>query len=82
MKRASSPECGRWRFVLQSVEDDTRLFTTHLLDSFQLVDFIVKLEQRAGFRMRPQDVTLEHLDSVARIVSYVNQVQAREFSEP
>jgi acyl carrier protein len=50
--------------------DDTPLFSSGLVDSFTLVDLLDHLEREGGFRMRHADVTVENLDSVARILHY------------
>jgi acyl carrier protein len=54
-----------------SVEDDTPLFSSGMVDSFALVKLIVWLEDRTGIRVGPLDVTLENLDTVERMLAYV-----------
>ena len=50
----------------------TPLFSSARIDSFAMVDLIAFLEQEADFRMDPADITLDNLDSVDRIVGFVN----------
>lgn len=53
------------------VEDSTPLFSSNLVDSFSLVELIMYVEKEAGFRMSPGDVTLDNLDSIEKIVAFV-----------
>jgi acyl carrier protein len=53
-----------------ALEDATPLFSSSLLDSFSMVDLVVFLEKEGGFRMRPAEVNLDNLDSVARILAF------------
>ena len=54
------------------IAEETPLFSSGLVDSFSLATLIVELETRAGFRMEPLDITLENLDSIARILKFVS----------
>jgi len=60
------------RFGLDTagVDDDTPLFSTGILDSFSLVDLILHVESETGLRIRPSDVRLEHLDSIASVLEF------------
>jgi acyl carrier protein len=51
-------------------EDDTPLFSSGLIDSFTMVDMLVFLEQHTGVKMAPEDIDLQNLDSVARILRF------------
>lgn len=55
----------------EAVEDSTPLFSSNLVDSFSLVELIMFVEKEAGFRMNPGDVTLDNLDSIEKIVAFV-----------
>ena len=57
---------------------DTPLFSSDLVDSFALVSLLTFLEDRTGIRVRPLDVTLENMDSVARLQRYVARRQGRD----
>jgi D-alanine--poly(phosphoribitol) ligase subunit 2 len=57
--------------VEDEVKDDTLLFSTSLIDSFQMMSLIEYIEKNSGIRVPPTDVTLENLDSVSRILAYV-----------
>lgn len=56
--------------------DDTPLFSTGVVDSFALVTLMMHLEKLGGFRINPTDVTLDNLDTLGRIMAYVQKQQA------
>ena len=58
------------------IEKDTLLFSTSILDSFSMVDLIMFIEKSAGIKFRPSDVNLNNLDSIERILSYLEKRQA------
>lgn len=47
------------------------LFSTNVLDSFSMVELIAFIEKQAGIKMKPTEVTLDNLDSVAKILNFV-----------
>jgi len=53
------------------LDADTVLFSSNLLDSFALMDVIAFLEKTAEVRVRAGDVSLSNLDTVARMVRFV-----------
>ncbi|MDB5321397.1 MAG: hypothetical protein JWN40_3028 [Phycisphaerales bacterium] len=53
------------------VDDATPLFSSSLLDSFSIVELMVFIETQAGIRMDAWDVTLDNLDSIQKILDYV-----------
>lgn len=53
-----------------SIADDTKLFSTSLVDSFVMVDLLLFLEERTGGPIPTSDVNLDHLDSVGAILAY------------
>ncbi len=63
-------------FHLQTDElsDDTKLFSSGLLDSFGLVDLISFIEKEMGQSINVADVTLDHFDSIGRIMAFVGQM--------
>ncbi len=58
------------RVDLSSVDDETELFSSGMVDSFAMVDLLVFLEKHTGTKMGPEDITLENLDSVGRILAF------------
>jgi acyl carrier protein len=59
------------KVATEGIAPETPLFSTGRVDSFAMVDLIAFLEQEYRFRFDPLDITLDHLDSVARIAAYV-----------
>jgi len=68
--------------LLQFVEDrlgvdtaeldaDTPLFSSGMIDSASMVDLIVFLESEGYVKFAPDDITLDHLDSIGRILDFV-----------
>jgi methoxymalonate biosynthesis acyl carrier protein len=51
---------------------DTDLLDTGMLDSLQIVELLVQLEQRFGFRIRIDDIDLDDLRTLARIARLVS----------
>jgi len=47
------------------------LFSDGLLDSLSVASLVIYLEQAAAFQADPTDITLDNLDSVDRILAYV-----------
>lgn len=58
------------------ISDDTPIFSRGLLDSFSMIELITHLESRAGIKIGPMEVTLENLDSVERILAFVDAKRA------
>ena len=50
--------------------DDTPLFSSGLVDSFSLVELITFVEAESGIRVDAWDVTLDHFDSIDRILAF------------
>jgi acyl carrier protein len=62
--------------VEDEIAEETLLFSTSVIDSFQMMSLIEYIEKQCSFRVPPTDVTLENLDSIARILAYVARRQA------
>jgi acyl carrier protein len=52
------------------IDDETRLFSSGLLDSFSMVDLIFFIEENAKIRIKPTEVNLDNLDSIQRILNF------------
>ena len=50
---------------------DTDLLETGVLDSLQLVELLLQLEQRFGFQLKIEDIDLDDLRTLARIARLV-----------
>ena len=53
-----------------TIDDQTPLFSSGLIDSFSLVDLMTFIETEGGFKLNPADVNLENLDTVERILTF------------
>ncbi|MDM8559133.1 acyl carrier protein [Candidatus Parabeggiatoa sp. HSG14] len=56
---------------ISEIDDETLLFSTALLDSFSLVELITFIEKEANIKISPTEVNLDNLDSVSRILNFV-----------
>lgn len=59
------------------VDPSTLLFTSGIVDSFSLVSLVTFIERKCDFTVQPDDVTLDNLDSIQRIVDFAT-VRLRE----
>ena len=55
------------------IECSTALFSSGILDSFNLVDLVNFIENEAEIRISPFDMSLENLDSIDKIIEFVNR---------
>jgi acyl carrier protein len=58
-----------------TIQPDTPLFTSNLIDSFSLIDLIVFVETEMGTKIDPDDVRIENFDSVAQILQFAQSKQ-------
>ena len=56
---------------IDDIDDDTLLFTEGYLDSFSIVEVVVYLETTAEISINPSEVNLENLDSIGRMISFI-----------
>jgi acyl carrier protein len=54
-------------------EDETLLFSTSIIDSFQMMSLLAYVEKECGIKIPSDDVTFENFDSVQRIVDYLGR---------
>jgi acyl carrier protein len=54
------------------VDADTLLFSDGILDSLAVFEMTAFVEQRAGVKFASADINLDNLDSVRRVLRYVN----------
>ena len=54
------------------LDDDTALFSSGMIDSFSMVDLITAIERECKFRVAATDVSLDNLDSIGKILRFVN----------
>lgn len=67
----------KYRLGLKSYSLDatTSLFNSRLLDSVSILDLITFIESEAGVEIEPEDITLDNIDSVERIMNLVRSKQ-------
>ena len=53
------------------IDEDTPLFSSGLIDSGGMADLIVYVETEGRLSFKPEDITLDHLDTIGRILSFV-----------
>jgi len=59
-----------------SLQNDTSLFSSGLLDSFSMVDLLSFVEKLTARKFRVVDVNLDNLDSIDRIVAFIERDNA------
>lgn len=57
---------------VSAIDNDTPLFSSGLIDSFSLATLILAIEEKARVKLDPLDITLDNLDSIARILRFVS----------
>lgn len=66
---------------LEDFNSETALFSTGFLDSFQLITLVSYLESSAGIRIKPMEVNLHNLDSIDKILLFIEKKQASKCSK-
>ena len=59
---------------INGIEPETLLFSSGLVDSFSMVDLIQFIEANCETRITASDVNLNNLDSIDRIVTFVERI--------
>ena len=60
------------------VNCNTPLFSSGILDSFTLTEVITLIEDESGIKMGITDIKLENLDSINRIINFVEKQEKGE----
>ena len=60
----------------KDIEVVTPLFSSGVIDSFGLVQLITYIEDQCGLRVSANDVNLDNLDSIERILAYGARITA------
>jgi acyl carrier protein len=68
---------GKLGVDVADVDEDTPLFSSGRIDSASMVDLIVFVESEGNVKFGPDDITLDHLDSIGNILRFVADSQAR-----
>jgi acyl carrier protein len=53
------------------VDEETPLFSSGIVDSTGMVELILFVESAAEVKFSPDDITLDNLDSIGRILTFV-----------
>ena len=56
---------------LSEVTEDPELFSTGLIDSFAMIDLLLFLEKHTGSKLGPEDMDVDNLDTIGRILKFV-----------
>ena len=59
----------------QEITDDCLLFSSGIVDSFALVTLMTFLEDEADIKVAASEVTLDNMDSIGRVLSYLQSKQ-------
>ncbi|MCB1338170.1 MAG: hypothetical protein KDK10_12205 [Maritimibacter sp.] len=62
---------------MSDIDDDTKLFSSGIVDSFSLVTLMTFIEGEAGFRLISSDMILDNFDSINNIIAFAEQGAAR-----
>ena len=57
------------------IDRSTLIFSSGIIDSFALIELMTFIEDRTGVAVEAADITLENLDSIERILSFVERSQ-------
>jgi acyl carrier protein len=60
------------------LDDDTPLFSSGLIDSLSVIDFVTFIESKTGQTIPPIDITLDNLDTIGRILNLLQKSAANE----
>lgn len=61
---------SKTRVNFDTVGDDDELFSSGIIDSFAMVELLSFLEKHTGSRLGPEDIDIDNLDSVNRILAF------------
>ena len=64
----------QFRVDQKSLDDDTELFSSGLIDSLSVMDLVCFVEEKIGKTVPATAITLENFDSIARIEKFVNSL--------
>ena len=55
---------------------DDPLISSHVIDSFLLVDLVMHIESTAGIKITPMEVSFDNLDTLGRMLKFVESKTA------
>lgn len=71
LSEARLVEYLRQKTGIEDLDSTTALFSDGTVDSVGMIDLIAFLEEESGIEIQHDDVTLENLDNVSRILAFV-----------
>jgi acyl carrier protein len=60
-----------------SLKDDTSFLDSGIIDSTGMLELIMFLESNCGIKVEPEEMLPENLDSINRVVSFVERKAAK-----
>lgn len=60
----------------EHISDASPLFSSGMLDSFNLIELVAFIEATSGARVRTIDINLENFDSIEKIATYLARNEA------
>jgi acyl carrier protein len=66
---------SRFGLSRSRIDRQTPLFSSGLLDSFNMIEMVVLIEQTTRTKLRIADICLENLDTIERIENLIAKVR-------
>jgi len=63
-------ECG---LDSETIDDNTALFSSNLMDSLDLLDLVSFLEEKYDLKISSMEVGLDSLDTIAKVMAFVEK---------
>lgn len=82
MEILTSPEFGSLQIDVSQLRDDTSLINDIALDSLQLLELIVAMEQAFEFRANTKRLNVDIFDRFERVVDFVQNSMSNAAPEP
>jgi len=67
--------CGKAWMEADELSDDTALFSAGIIDSVDLLELVTLIENELSIKITPGQLTLEHFDSVGKILAFVEKLK-------
>ncbi|MDG2384098.1 MAG: acyl carrier protein [Pirellulaceae bacterium] len=64
------------RIATENIKADTSLFSSGIIDSFQLVSLMILIEKKYDIGVNSVDVSLDNFDSAEKIAAYISRTKA------
>jgi acyl carrier protein len=62
---------GRLGLDITGIDEETPLFSSGVIDSAGMADLIAFIESASHVRFEPDDISLDNLDSIGRILDFI-----------